>query len=296
MVISSYIIWIDENIDNEDNNQYIKELESIYFLNFRFFKEIDKALNHIKYIKFQETKVIISDRLYSQFVKKFKENIIDMCVAPKIIVFKKDKENLIEFKKKFESNNNLFYKFGGIATTFDEIKKYLKDEILPQKMKKSEDIQLTFEYIDSIEKLELPLFFKSLIDKVSIDNMEEYTNQLYNTYSKDNDELKLLLGSIKSMKDIPIELLSKYYARLYTIESNFYKDINKDLGLNKKEKYLLFIKTLYEGVKLKSLSLASDNILYRASKISNEEVKIIKSYLNKKIKNLPGIYQKYYIF
>ena len=118
--------------------------------------------------------------------------------------------------------------------------------------------------------------------------MDEYTDSLYNDYSKDNDKLKILLDSIKSMRNIPIEILSKYYARLYTIDSNFYKDINKNLGLNKIEKYLPFIKTLYEGVKLKSLSLASNNILYRGSKISNEEVKKIKSYLNKKINNLPG--------
>ena len=65
----------------------------------QIFKEINKALNHIKYIKFQETKLIISDRLYSQFLKKFKENIIDMYVVPKIIVFKKDKENFIEYKR-----------------------------------------------------------------------------------------------------------------------------------------------------------------------------------------------------
>ena len=136
-----------------------------------------------------------------------------------------------------------------------------------------------------MEKLTLPIFFKSLIDNASINNMDEYTNLLYNSYSKDNDNLKKLLGSIKSIINIPIELLSKYYARLYTIESDFYKNINKDLGLNKKEKYLSFIKILYEGVKLKSLSLASNNILYRGSKISNDEVEKIKSYLNKKVKD-----------
>ena len=108
-----------------------------------------------------------------------------------------------------------------------------------------------------MEKLTLPLFFKSLIDNTSIDKMDEYTNSLYNDYSKDNNELKILLDSIKSMRNIPIEILSKYYARLYTIESNFYRDINKDLGLNKKEKYLSFIKILYEGVKLKSLFIFS---------------------------------------
>ena len=297
----AYCIWIDKNIDNKENTQYSKEIKLIGLLKFKLFKEIDKAINHMKSIKFLETKVIISGRLYSEFVQKFKENIISMYVAPKIIVFTSNKEKFIENNKKYLSNNNLFYQFGGIATTFNEIKKFLKkNDIISQKMKmkKSDDtqlaferineIQLTFEYIDSIEKLTLPIFFKSLIDNTSNNNMEEYTNLLYDTYSKDNDKIKILLGSIKSMINIPIEVLSKYYARLYTAESNFYKDINKNLGLNKKEKYLPFIKTLYEGVKLKSLSLASDNILYRGSKISNEEVEKIKTYLNKKIDNLPG--------
>ena len=91
----SYTIWIDENIDNEENTQYLKELESTGLLNIRLFKEIDKAINHMKYIEFQETKVIISGKLYSEFVKKFKENIINMCVAPKIIIFTKNKEKFI---------------------------------------------------------------------------------------------------------------------------------------------------------------------------------------------------------
>ena len=128
----SYTIWIDENIDNEENNQYIKELELIGLLNYRLFKEIDKALNHMKYIEFQETKVIISGRLYSEFVNKFKENIIDMCVAPKIIVFTSNKEKFIENNKEYQKNTNIFYKFGGIATSFDEIKKFLKVQIIPK--------------------------------------------------------------------------------------------------------------------------------------------------------------------
>ena len=93
-------------------------------LSFRLFKEIDKAINHMKYIEFQETKVIISGRLYNEFVKKFKENIIDMCVAPKIIVFTSNKEKFIEYNKEYQNNTNLFYKFGGIATTFMKLKNF----------------------------------------------------------------------------------------------------------------------------------------------------------------------------
>ena len=90
------------------------------------------------------------------------------------------------------------------------------------------------------------------------------------------------------MNNIPIEILSRYYSRLYTAASSFHQNINKDLGLNKKEKYLTFIKILYEGVKLKSLPLSNNNILYRGSKISNEEINKIKNYLKNKIEGLPS--------
>ena len=157
----------------------------------------------------------------------------------------------------------------------------MKNESESKKLNYTDDIQLTFEYIDKKEKLLLPLFFKTLIDNISNNNMERYTSSLYDEYSK-NEKVKKLLGSIRSLSDIPIEILSKYYARLYIAESDFYYNINKDLSLNKVEKYLPYIKTLYEGVKLKSLPLANNNILYRGSKISNDEIKKIKDYIKKK--------------
>ena len=277
----SNVIWIDENIDNEENTQHVKELKSFPSLKVREFKEIDETINYMKSIGFEETKVIINDTLYSSFIIKFKENIKDMIAAPKIIVFAKDKENFIKNDKEFQKNTNAFYKYGGTATTFDEIKIFLQ-------LIEPNEVQLTFEYIDKKEKLYLPLFFKALIDNLSIDNMEEYTRTLYKDYS-DNKDISNLLEIIKSMTNIPIEILSKYYARLYTFESQFYKDMNKDLELNKTKKYLPFIKTLYEGVKLKSLPLATDNILYRGSKISNIEVKKIDSFLKENKSNLPKL-------
>ena len=111
---------------------------------------------------------------------------------------------------------------------------------------------------------------------------------MYDNYAKNNNKVKELLGPIKYIKDIPIEILSKYYARLYTIESEFYDKINKDLGLNKYDNYLRFIKILYEGVKFKSLPLSKEKILYRGAKISNDEIIKIKENMNKKIEGLPS--------
>ena len=282
------MIWIDANIDNKENVAYRKELSSIGSIRLRLAKNVDKAIKYLKNIDFHETKIIVSGRLYPEFIKSFKENIIDIYVAPKIVVFTRNKQKFLEYNKDYLDEDNIFYSSGGVATSFEEIKKLLLNECILNKLDKPDDTLLTFEYIDSIEKLILPLFFKALIDNTSNQDLQKYTNLLYETYSKEKEQIKKLLGSIVSLPKIPIEILSKYYAKLYTADSTFHRDINKDLGLNKKEKYLKYIKTLYEGVKLKSLPLASNNILYRGSKISKEEINIIKSYLKKKIKDLPS--------
>ena len=286
--MSSNVIWLDANIDSQENFEYIKELRSIGSIRLRLSKSVDKSIKILKNIDFQETKIIISGRLYPEFIKSFRENILDICVAPKIIVFTRSKKKFLEYNKGYQDEDNAFYSSGGIASSFEELKKLLLNKFVLNKIDISDDAQLTFEYIDSIEKLILPLFFKALIDNTANEKTQKYTNYLYETYSKEKEQVKNLLGSILSFSKIPIEILSKYYAKLYTADSNFYKDINKDLGQNKKEKYMQYIKTLYEGVKLKSLPLSSNNMLYRGAKISKEEINIIKENFKKKKEGLPS--------
>ena len=298
MEIITNVIWIDPKIQNEENTEYKKELEKIGNIKLKCFVKVNDAINHLKTIKFQETKIIISGKIFFEFVQLFQENILDMRVVPKIIIFTSNKEKFIEKSRGYKSTfDDIFYINGGIKILFEDIKAFITNEnkevnstkSLKSQKKNNNEIQFTFEYIDSLEKLALPLFYKTLIDTISKENMEKYTDLLYNQYSKSNNDLKELLYAIKSIPNIPIELLSKFYARLYTAESDFYKSINKDLGLNKIDNYLPYIKTLYEGVKLKALPLASkNNILFRGSKIENIELKNLKNYLNKKDPNLPG--------
>ena len=301
----SQLIWIDPNIDNNENTSYSKELRSMKSLKvIKLFKKIDESIDYMKKIEFDETKIIVSGRLYTELVEKFKKNIKEMYITPKIIVFTGSKENFIELNKNYENKDNKFYTFGGIAVGFSQIKTFLnadnesKNNLLSdfqilssdfsndQIEQKMEETKLIIEYIDNKEKLLLPLFFKSLIN-VGGDDIDKYTKTLFNEYSKENDKIKDLLNSIATMANIPIELLSKYYARIYTAE-NFNKKLNKDLDLNKTENYLLFIKILYEGLKLKSLPLASKNTLYKGALISNNEIIKIKNYVQKKIEALPS--------
>ena len=304
------VIWIDENVDNEENTGYLKDLNALGY-NVQCFKNVDEGFDLVKSIRFESTKIIISGRLYIKFVKKFIDNINEIYVIPKIIIFTLNKERFIKSNKANEDLiNHPFFNCGGIKVIITDVISFLKDEIVQfrvQKIKKDENkninnieffenrlknkdkAKLTFEYIDSNKKLTLPLFYNALIDSIKIDDIEKYTENIYSKYSEDSYDLKELLNPIKSLYDIPIELLSKYYTRIYTIESDFYREINKDLRENNNiVNYLPYIKVLYEGVKLKSLSIASDLELYRGSKISYDEIDKIKEYLNNKIPNLPG--------
>ena len=80
------VIWIDQNIDNEENSFYINKLKEIDSLNIYLFKKIEDAISFLKTILFQETKIIVSGRLYDELLKNFKDNILDMHFAPKILV------------------------------------------------------------------------------------------------------------------------------------------------------------------------------------------------------------------
>ena len=288
------VIWIDPQIDNEENTEYASKFKSMNFLSIKLYKNVNDAIIFMKTIHFEETKIIVSGKLFPELIRSFKENILDMNFAPIILIFTNNINGSMN-NEIYKDDNNIFYKSGGITTIFDEVEVFLKKEKDKKseknkknndKLEKTDEIRFTFEYIDKKEKLMWPMFFKVLIEKTSHETINNYNKLLYERYSEENKDLKSLLGSIKSLPKIPIEILSKYYARLYTAESSFYGNLNRDLGLNKIGEYLSFIQVLYEGVKFKSLPLANDKILYRGAKISKDEIEKIKSYLEEKKKDL----------
>ena len=73
------VVWIDENLDSEENKKYIKELNSFGSLIVRLFKNLDKAIEYLKYIEFQETKIILSGEYIINLLKNLKK-ILLICV------------------------------------------------------------------------------------------------------------------------------------------------------------------------------------------------------------------------
>ena len=248
MAILSNIIFISSEENKDKINKYIKELESSKLYNINLFYLVEESINKIKDIRFEETIIIISGNFYIKFIELFQKNIKDIYIIPKIIIFTENKEEFInkniDYKKII---NHPFYNSGGIKTNFDEINKFILNPICKKKIlyNKDDDKQLVFEYIDSKEKLLLPMFYKTLMEITPSDKIEQFTESLCNKYYNKSKDLDILLNTLKSVSNIPIELLSKYYTRIYTEQdSHFYSDLNKDLRENKVNKYISYIKIL----------------------------------------------------
>ena len=285
-----YFIWIDEEkfLNNEN---IIKKLDS-FNIRYDIENNFEDGLKKIKQFEFQSIKIIIRDSLYKDFILKFSENLKDYSLIPKILIYSNDKESFI--KKNYDINymfNNSFYNYYGIQNSFEEVKSIIlenKKIIKPNNkilLNNDENI-FTFEYIDSIEKLYLPMYFQTLIKPSSTDNYNEFTKFLLREYSS-NKEIKELINLLIPLDYIPNEILCKYYSKIYTFESDFYKNLNLSLLKNDNEKYLPYIKMMYEGIKLNVFE-SYNKTLYRGSKLKKDEIdQIYNIFREEKKQDLP---------
>ena len=262
------LFWIDENANNEENNfykQYLKENYDKYDI--FIFEDVAQSIKEMIKLSFKELYVMVSGRKYKDFIKSFMNNLTKIKVVPKIIIFTGNKEKFLEYNSDPDMKNilsNNFYNLGGIQTNFINVYNFLSTDnwrIRPKieniKDVKKETEELTFEYIDSLESLMLPRFFRTLIKINKDDNFDELNQYYYDKYSK-LSEIKELLSQIEGIPSIPLEILCKYYARLYTLESEFYDEINSNLRKESLtdsnypvQKFVLsYVKLLYEGLRL----------------------------------------------
>ena len=94
-----------------------------------------------------------------------------------------------------------------------------------------------------------------------------------------NNKITNLILPILYIKDIPHDIICKYFLRAYTLETNFYKEMNRLLMKQSGNHYHTFIKVLYEGLFNESITKSLDACLYRGTKMNHNEIdKIIKLY------------------
>ena len=149
-----------------------------------------------------------------------------------------------------------------------------------------ESIQYNFENITNFKQLILPIFLYIYINNPKTKGILEFNHYMLTHYSN-VQKLVNLISQINISYQIPNEVTSKYWVRAYTAQSNFHKEMNKDLRLGKFDKYLTFIHMMYNGVKIKSFSFNPKSKLYRGAKFGQKEIESLELSLRNKSSDFP---------
>ena len=277
---------IDPAINNKENEFHYKYLTSTKKISIERFDNIDDGYKYLikEENEFKEIVIIISGKLFNDLYYLIKKNIESINFSPSIIIFTSKKDLLINQLKLNNTyyNNNLF-DTRLIFANPSMIEDYI-DDIM------QEESDLTFDIIDNLDQLIVPNYYTYLLEDVNIPEINNFNDYLLKNFVNKginpNEEINKLLKQIK-YKILPKEILIKYWIRIYTLESEFFKILNKSLRTkdNNNYYYYPFIKLCYEGIRKGFLKPYIKEI-YRCSKISIDEFKEIQEIYNSKKNNI----------
>ena len=301
------ILWLDDKINSKENQDYIKIIQN-EFSSIDLFTTTDEQIlfQKINQLKFQANIIIIKRINFRNYINYLTSNSIYN--IPVTIIFTRDKKKLIDnldiYSKKYI--NDKFYNPLGIVVTIDclikSIKNYIKElnykinliqlHNLPNPMDYKDCY--TFEYIDNDYKLIFPFLYNNIMKNAKVDNKEIKTTNKYilENYGQ-NKQINSLIVPLLKTENIPENVLSKFWARIYTVESPFYRNLNNNLMKLKSKDYNSYIQILYLG--LKEFEYKGNNILYRGTNISDYEITNLLQFYSQKKFVIYGEFQPLYL-
>ena len=279
------LIWMDPNISDEENEYYQKMLK-VCIPESYFFDNVDNGIEQLKLVYFKYTVIILSCQFYDYFYTRFQNNLKHFYSLSKVYIFTSEGNKYLVNEGLYNYQRKIYY----IDELINEINKphliELQENSIQSELYNINEMyeckvqELTFDIVNQLEDMIFPIFFKNIITDFDYKEQKKFQENVYKDYSS-NENVKDLLLPIFDYKSIPIELLSKIYARLYTIDSDFYFQLNSKLKEGYGKEYIPFIKCLYEGINSKTLNSYFSKQLYRGSNIEKSEF----DRLNKIIKN-----------
>ena len=293
------IVWIDEKIKNLENQNYFEEMKLIFQnIKINTFNNLDKGFNYLLKLNFKTIFIIISGSLYTKYYYQLRKNIKNLKIIPITIIFTSEEYKKILEKKDNENNplisydilkslNHPFYNLGGIFDDIDKLYDFLKkfdknfkNKSQIEKYKNlSYDGLFTFKYIDSVDDMFVPLIYKDLLTKKEITELEI---QKFNDFLLDykNEELTHLIKPLNNIQYFPKEILCKYWLRAYTIDCNFYKEMNNKLMSSNFDLFNIFVKLMYKGIELNIFNSSFNCKLYRGANLNIDEINEINKKIN----------------
>jgi len=317
--INGFIIWIDNKINNKENTSHLKyiqehELYKAYNLMIIPFENLEVSFDFIlSQINFKLLFIIISGRLYSNYLDLLNQKKNSIKYVPICTIFTSNKIKDALINKKFEyylsqdaidSINSNFYNLGGVSSDFDYCVNFIFniDKILftnltkktKEEKKNSYEGCLTFECISSKNQLILLFLYAELIsgEEVSFNEIQILENFLLSNHKE--EKIANLIIPLLYIREIPHGIIAKFLLRAYTEETSFCYEMNRLLMKQTGKHYQTFIKILFEGLLNNYLIISEDEYLYRSSKMLKIELEKIITLFNQWKKRKTNLFHLLY--
>ena len=275
-------------IGSEDKYQDIENILSKNQqenLNFFPFNNVKNAFDAISKIKFEIIFIVISENLYQDYLSIFNDVKSILTCFPICIIY--------SLNNTINNNSDNFIGFAGFINSSEKLIIFIHDYIksanrkiqLNPKTGVTIDYNntLTFEKIRNNDDLIIPtlyVLYKKLEGNENIINDEDiykFNNILVNNHF--DDKISKLIIPLNAVKNIPLDIASKFWIRYYTCESSFYPYMNSQSMRNNHENYEIFVRAMYKGIETKFLQTEYNISLYRCQLISKEEIDILEKNL-----------------
>ena len=288
--IINRLIWIDAKVNNNENTKYQTRLKKDYGLNIETYDKAENGINALEKIQFESIFVITSGTIYPEFFGYMKRTFTELRVVPFSIIFTTSTKAFIDKHKNDEIGqlyNKTFYNRGGVVDKFskvinfiEEIYSNLDSFITNDKYKgiftKNYKDLIVFEKVGI--RLQLPSFYKDIYynEHINYNELNNFTKFFLQNFCS-NKEVEKLLKPLILFKEVPEEIISKYWARAYTYETPFYSIMNKSLMRKEYKEYEIYIKLLYKGLALDSYRPQFGSTISRGTKQEISEINYLKS-------------------
>ena len=313
----SKVLWIDHNIDNDENkytyDEFANSLPEFEIIKCKYVKE---AFNFIeenyKNFKFKLFYVIVSGTLSEEFFNEYVKKTLELHILCATIIYCSEKNRKLNEFKPFYLDN--FLNPGKVTDSSYFVIEYIKSiecqyyinssglcgykkkekEKENEKNKNEGEMAAEFTYVNDLGTMSYPIIISKYINCTLIEkeDFEAFQEKFVKSYPK----LKhLFKPSQEKNIFIPYHILAKYYLYAYTIESDFYVIMNKELRERKFDEYKIFIYLMYNALNKGVFKSYAESNLYRGGTLSLEEFDSLMNKFNKQ-KNSESKMNKIFFF
>ncbi|MCQ2817588.1 MAG: C2 family cysteine protease [archaeon] len=251
------VLWIDPNNNKKENMSYAAKIKHEFpGMNFQMVRTVDEGYDILQKddFKFKLIHVILSGKMSPDYMGDFINAMKGLNTLAANIIFCGSKD----YWETKDYANHPFMNPGKVVDDFDDVKKYImadetnfKETLKQPRTAPVNDYPEGEPYIvkkvDSDEDLAYPLLFPFLMknNKVSLPKRKAFQEYVYSL--GDPRLSKLVSPNNEKEMAVPNYVLSKYFLRMLFIDSDFKKEMNKDLSNNLFDTYRPYIYSLYNA-------------------------------------------------